>query len=151
MHPLRSKFVHIVTKTRKEAKAILTRLKEGEKMKELAREQSLQSGIHGDYGMHWKTKYMLPPSLSEIIFSIPVGKISSIIKTSYGFHIIKVLKRQPPGVEGLLEVESKIENRLLNKAIERRYTAWLKELRDNYPVKINHALLDKIREINEKN
>ena len=149
LHPSRSKFVHVVTKTRKEAEAFLARLNRGEDMKELVKEQSLRSGIRGDYGIHWKAKYILPPPLSDIIFTLPVGEVSNIIKTPYAFHIIKVLKREPPGVKDLLEVEGEIENILLNKAVERRYTVWLKELRNNYPVKVNYTLLDKLRGVNE--
>ena len=149
LHPSRSKFVHVVTKTRKEAETFLARLNRGEDMKELVKEQSLRSGIRGDYGIHWKAKYILPPPLSDIIFTLPVGEVSNIIKTPYAFHIIKVLKREPPGVKDLLEVEGEIENILLNKAVERRYTAWLKELRNDYPVKVNYTLLDKLRGVNE--
>jgi len=149
LHPSRSKFVHVVTKTRKEAEALLARLKGGEDIKELVKEQSLRSGIRGDYGLHWKAKYILPSPLSDIIFTIPVGEVSNIIKSPYGFHIIKVLKREPPGVKDLLEVEGEIENMLLNKAVERRYTAWLKELRNIYLIKVNYTLLDKLRAVNE--
>jgi parvulin-like peptidyl-prolyl isomerase len=149
-HPSRAKFVHIITKTRKEAEAVLARLKGGEDMQELVKEQSLGLGIYRDDGMRWKNKYILPSPLSDIIFSIPVGKLSNIIKTPYGFHIIKVLKREPPGVKDLLEVKAEIEDRLRSKAMERRYTVWLNELRNNYPVKINYTLLDKVRSSNEK-
>jgi foldase protein PrsA len=149
LHPSRSKFVHVVTKTRKEAEAVLARLKGGEDIKELVKEQSLRSGIRGEYGTHWKAKYILPSPLSDIIFTIPVGEMSNIIKTHDAFHIIKVLKREPPGVKDLLEVEGEIGNMLLNKAVERRYTAWLKELRNNYPVKVNYTLLDELRAVNE--
>jgi parvulin-like peptidyl-prolyl isomerase len=77
--------------------------------------------------------------------------VSNIIKTPYAFHIIKVLERESPGVKDLLEVKDEIENMLLNKAVERRYSAWLKELRNNYPVKVNSTLLDKLRAVNENN
>jgi len=150
-YPPRAKFMHIVTKTRKEAKVVLARLKRGEDMTKLVKEQSLRSGIQGDYGMHWKTKEILPSPLSDIIFSIHVGKLSNIIKTPYGFHIIKVLKREPAGIKGLLEVKDEIENRLLEEAMERQYTAWLKELRNNYLVKVNYTLIGKIRTANEEN
>jgi len=149
LHPSRSKFVHVVTKTRKEAEAVLARLKGGEDIKELVKEQSLRSGIRGDYGLRWKARYIFPSPLSDIIFTIPVGEVSSIIKTPNAFHIIKVLKREPPGVKDLLEVEGEIENMLFNKAVERRYTAWLKELRNIYPIKVNYTLLDKLSAVNE--
>ena len=149
LHSPRAKFMHIVTKTRREAETILARLKKGEDMAELVKERSVCSGLEGDYVMNWTTKDMLPRPLSDIIFSIPVGKLSTIIKTPYGFHIIKVLKRKPAGRKGLLEVMDEIKNILLSKEIERHYIVWLKQLRNNYPVKVNYTLLDKIRTINE--
>ena len=149
LHSPRAKFMHIVTKTRKEAETVLARLKKGEDMAELVKEQSVCSGLEGDYVMNWTTKDMLSRPLSDIIFSIPVGKLSTIIKTPYGFHIIKVLKRKPAGRKGLLEVMDEIKNILLSKEIERHYIVWLKQLRNNYPVKVNYTLLNKIRTTNE--
>lgn len=150
-HPPRAKFIHIITKTRREAEAVLARLKGGEDMAELVKEQSIYSGFQGDYAMNWKTRDILPQGLSDIIFSIPIGKFSNITETPYGFHIIKVLKREPAGRKGLLEVMGEIENRLLEEAIETLYTVWIKELRNSYTVKVNYTLLNKIRTINEGN
>lgn len=150
-HPPRAKLMHIVTNTRREAKAVLARLKGAEDMATLVREQSIYSGIQGDYGMSWTTKGMLPQPLSDTIFSIAIGKLSNIIKTPYGFHIIKVLQREPAGIKELLEVRSEIEKRLLSEAIERQYTGWLNQLRNSYTVKVNYTLLDRLRTINESN
>jgi len=150
-HPPRAKLMHIVSNTRSEAEAVLARLGAGEDMAEVVKEQSIYSGLQGDHDMDWATRDMLPPPLSDIVFSIQVGEISSIIQTPYGFHITKVLKREPKGRKKLLEVMGEIENRLLGEAIERHYTVWLKELRDNYPVTVNYTLLDKMRTINEGN
>ncbi len=147
-HPPRARFMHIVNKTRKEAEAVLARLRQGEDMTKLVEEQSIHSGLQGDYGKKWVTKGMLPSSLSDIVFSIQIGKPSNIVKTLYGFHIVKVLKREPKGKKILLEVMGEIKDRLFSEAIERHYTAWLKQLRNNYPVKVNYTLLDKIRTIN---
>ncbi len=143
--------MHIITKTRRDAEGVLARLKGGEDIAILVKEQSIYSGLQVDYGKNWNTKDMFPQSLSDIIFSIPVGKLSTIIKTSYGFHIIKVLKREQAGIKAILEVIDEIESRLSERAIERHYKIWLKELRNNYPVKVNYTLLDKIRAINESN
>ena len=72
-----------------------------------------------------------------------VGKTSTIIETQYGFHIIKVLKREPAGRKGFLEVVAEIEKRLVSEATEQRYRVWLQELRDTYPTKVDYPLLDK--------
>ena len=149
LHPSRSKFVHIVTKTRKHAEIVLSRLKGGEDIIKLVKDESQDSEISGEPGIQWKSRHVLPSALSDIIFTIPVGEVSKIIKISNAFHIVKVLEREPPGVKNLLKVESEIENTLLTKELERRYIAWLKQLRNNYPVKVNYTLLDKQRGVNE--
>jgi len=148
-HPPRAKFIHIVTRTSREAQAVLTRVEGSEDVAKIVKEQSIRSGIQGDSAMNWTTKDMLPDPLSDILFSIPVGKPSSIIETPYGFHIIKVLQREPEGIKGLLEVMGEIENRLLSEAIERHYTAWLSQLRNDYAITVNYTLLDRIRTSNE--
>ena len=150
-HPPRARLMHIVSKTRKEAEALLVRLREGADTEKLVKEQSIYSGLHGDYGKRWVTKDMLPSSLSDIVFSIQVGELSKIVETPYGFHIIKVLKRERKGRKELLEVMGEIKDRLFSEAIEMHYTAWLEQLRNNYPVKVNYTLLDRVRTINEGN
>ena len=111
----------------------------------LVKEQSNYSGLPGEDGKDWKTKDMLPESLSNIVFSMPLGKLSNIIETKYGFHIIEVLQRELEGSKELLEVSNDIEKRLLSEARERHYMVWLGELRNNYPIKIDYALLNEIK------
>jgi len=150
-HPPRARFIRTVHKTKREAEAVLARLREGEDMADLVREQSIYPELQGDFDRDWATKDMLPPSLSDMVFSIPVGEVSNIIETPYGFHIIKVLKREPRGRKELLEVMGQIEKRLLSEAMERHYTVWLEQLKNTYPVTVNHTLLDKLRTSNEDN
>ena len=150
-HPPRAKFIHIVTKARGEAEAVLARLQAGEDMATLMKEQSSQSGLQADFGRKWATRDVLPPTLADVVFSIPVGEASSISETPYGYHIIKVLEREPKGRKELLEVMGEIEKRLLSEARERHYSAWLEQLRNDYPVRIDYALLEKIRALHEGN
>jgi parvulin-like peptidyl-prolyl isomerase len=150
-HPPRARFMHILTKTRRDAELVLARLNGGEDMAKLVKEQPIFAGIQGDHSMNWATKHTLPQPLSDVVFSIPVGELSAIIETPYGFHIIKVIKREPAGTKELLEVMGEIENGLLSKAIEMHYRVWLKQLRNSYTVKVNYTLLDKISTINEGN
>lgn len=142
-HPPRVKLLHIITKERKEAEDLYARLKGGEDMAQLLEEQSADSALQGDYGTEWRTSDMFPPALSHRAFSMEVGKTSTIIETQYGFHIIKVLKREPAGRKGFLEEVAEIEKRLVSEATEQRYRVWLQELRDTYPIKVDYPLLDK--------
>lgn len=142
-HPPRVKLLHIITKTRGEAEALRARLLGGEDMADILKEQSSNSASQGDSGRQWHTSDMLPPAVSDWVFSIEPGRVSGIIKTAYGFHIVKVLRRETAGTKGLLEVLPQIEKRLLSEATEQHYRAWLKELRTRYTIKVNHSLLEK--------
>jgi parvulin-like peptidyl-prolyl isomerase len=148
-HPPRVKFVHVIANSKSDAEAVLSQLRGGEDMEKMVQGHSLGHGIHGDCGMNWNSKEMLPQALSEAAFSLPVGQISPIIQTPYGFHVIKVVERELAGRKDLLEVMGEIEETLLSKDRESYYTRWLEELRKNYPVTVNYTLLDKIRTMNE--
>jgi len=141
-HPPRVKLLHIVTKEKEEAEALLARIDQEDDMKGILKEKAEDLALRGDSGEQWRTQDMLPPELSEKAFSMEIGTTSDVIETQYGFHIIKVIERQPAGRKGLLEVIPEIENTLLTQAVERHYRVWLKELRNRYPIKINHALLE---------
>jgi len=43
----------------------------------------------------WLTGQMVVLQLEKAMYSLPVGKFSAPIRTSYGYHIIKVLARRP--------------------------------------------------------
>jgi foldase protein PrsA len=148
-HPPRVKLLHIVAKTKSDAETLLARIEGGEDMAMLIGEQSTWHGLEMDHGMRWNTVDMLPHPLSEVAFSIPVGEVSAVIKTEYGFHIIKVLKRQLAGRKDILEVMGEIEEKLLGNAIETHYAEWLEQLRSDYPITVNYTLLDKIRGMDE--
>jgi parvulin-like peptidyl-prolyl isomerase len=48
----------------------------------------------GDLG--WVPRgYLLDPTFEEIAFSLPVGEHSDVITTDVGFHILRVLERDP--------------------------------------------------------
>lgn len=148
-HPPRVKFVHVIAATRRDADALLARLKGGEDMERMMQGQSLGHTIQVDGGMSWQTKNMLPPALSEAAFSLPVEQISPIIETPYGFHVIKVVQRELAGRKDLPEVMGEIEETLLSKERESYYVRWLEELRQHYPITVNFTLLDAIRAMNE--
>lgn len=148
-HPPRVRFVHVIANSRSDAEAVLSQLRGGQDLEKMVQKHSLGHGIQGDCGINWNTKEVLPQALSEAAFSLPVGEISPVIQTPYGFHVIKVVQRELAGRKDLLEVMGEIREVLLSKDREGYYTRWLEELRKNYPVTVNYTLLDKIRTMNE--
>ena len=83
---------HILVKTEQEAKAILERLKKGEKFANIAKETSLcPSGKRGgDLGTFGRGKMV--KEFESAAFALEKGEISAIVKTKFGYHIVKRLE-----------------------------------------------------------
>jgi len=65
----------------------------------------------------------------KIIFSMPVGKISSVVRTQAGYHIILVSKLRPGKVIKLEKLSGKIRSLLLNEKRAKRRREWIAELK----------------------
>lgn len=83
---------HILVKTEQEAKTILERLNKGEKFANIAQEISLcPSGKRGgDLGTFGRGKMV--KEFETASFALQKGQTSDMVKTKYGYHIIKRLE-----------------------------------------------------------
>ncbi len=83
---------HILVRTENEAKAILERIKKGEKFTNIAKEVSLcPSGKRGgDLGTFGRGKMV--KEFENAAFALQKGELSAIIKTQFGYHLIKRLE-----------------------------------------------------------
>jgi parvulin-like peptidyl-prolyl isomerase len=48
----------------------------------------------------------------EVVFSMDVGQVSPVFRTSFGFHIAKLLDKQPARIKPLAEVQGEIKTEL---------------------------------------
>ena len=83
---------HILVKNEKEVNTILERLKKGEKFSSIAKDVSLcpskkRGGDLGTFGRGQMVK-----EFEKTAFSLDKGQISGIVKTQFGYHIIKRLE-----------------------------------------------------------
>ena len=72
------------------------------------------------------------------------GKISPVIKTSFGYHIFELMSRRPAGIKGFSEVIHKIETLLIRQKQEVVYKKWLEKLRSDFKVEVNQDMVDKM-------
>lgn len=143
-YPRMLEFRQIVTRTGKEAKALLDRLHEGEDMGELAEKHSVAPEAEAGGRVGWIARDSLDESMSKVLFSLPQGKISPVVKTPYGYHIFEVLSARPEGVKDISEVVSQIESRLLRQRQESALKVWLKDLKRHFRVKVDRDLLNRM-------
>lgn len=92
---------------------ILNKLKEGGSFEALAHEFSEDEGSAkngGDLGKF--PKGVMDQKFEDAAFSTPVGKFSSVLKTIYGFHIVKVTEKIPAKLVPLEEARKRIVRQL---------------------------------------
>ena len=83
---------HILVKTEKDVNKVLERLKKGEKFSAIAKDVSLcpskkRGGDLGTFGRGQMVK-----EFETAAFALDKGQISGIVKTQFGYHIIKRLE-----------------------------------------------------------
>ena len=99
-----------VAEAQRRAENLLTQLKAGAKFEDLARKYSEDPGSAKEGGsLGWIGKGRTVPEFEKAAFSLPKGQISDLVKSSYGFHIIRVDDRQDAHMKTLEEVKDQIE------------------------------------------
>ena len=104
----------LVEETRKKAEDVLKQAKKGAKFDELAKKYSEDPGSKdkgGDLG--WIRQGQTVPEFEKTAFSLAPGQISDLVRTQYGFHIIKVLEKQNAHTKPFEEVKDSIRTPLL--------------------------------------
>jgi peptidyl-prolyl cis-trans isomerase D len=99
-----------VVEAQKRAEDILKQIKAGAKFEDLAKKYSEDPGSAKEGGsLGWIGKGRTVPEFEKAAFSLPKGQISDLVKSSYGFHIIRVDDRQDAHMKTLEEVKDQIE------------------------------------------
>ena len=114
-----------VAEIRKKAEDILAQArKKGANFEDLAKKYSEDPGSKakgGDVG--WVLPGQMVPEFEKASFSLNKGDISDLIKTQYGFHIIKVLDKETAHTRTFDEVKDSLRpNYLLNKVDQQAST-----------------------------
>jgi len=142
--PAMVRFRQIVTRGREEADNLQKKLVQGGDMAATVAQASKVPASAGSLERGWFAKGDLDESIEKVVFSLPVGKVSGVVETPYGFHIFEVLGRKPEGVRTLPEAMMEIENKLRSERLEAFYSEWLEQLRKSIPVSVNHVLLKEL-------
>ena len=125
---------HILLSTEAEAKLILDKVKGGEDFAALAKQYSLDAisaAKGGDVG-YFSTGSMVEP-FEAAAFSLKKGETSGIVKSQFGYHIIRVADsrlRKFPGPE------KDIEKVALQEKQENTFKRWYANIRNNAKIEI---------------
>ena len=98
-----------VEEIRKKAEDILAQAKKGSNFEDLAKKYSEDPGTKdkgGDLG--WIIHGQTVPEFDKAAFSLPKGSISDLIKTQYGFHILKIIDKEQAHTKTFEEVKPEL-------------------------------------------
>lgn len=115
---------------RKKMEQIHERAKAGEDFAELAKEFSEDPGSKEKGGLYENIEHgvMVKP-FEEAAFTVPVGEISDIVETRYGYHIIKVEERQKED-RPLEQVRDELREKIRKNKVEQEFLSFMDDLRD---------------------
>jgi peptidyl-prolyl cis-trans isomerase SurA len=97
--PRPSKFADSVALAK--AESLLVQLRKGADFAELAKRESMDPGtknVGGDLGWNRRGSGLVP-EFEAVMFSLRPGELSPIVKTSFGYHIIRVDRVEPAEVK----------------------------------------------------
>ena len=99
-----------VAEAQRRAEDLLKQVKGGANFEELAKKYSEDPGSAKQNGsLGWIGRGQTVPEFEKTAFSLPKGQISDLVKSSYGFHIIRVDDKQEAHMKSLDEVKDQIE------------------------------------------
>ena len=124
-------------------KMIQQKLKDGETFENMANKYSEDSSSNtngGDIG--YFSKGQLVAEFENVAFSLPVGQISDIVETPYGFHLIKVTDKKEQRIKTFDEVKDSIKQYLLNNLKSDKFNKFLLSLKDAAVIKYSKQIAE---------
>jgi foldase protein PrsA len=119
---------------RNKMEGILNRAKAGEDFAELATEYTEDPGSKNTGGLYenFPRGQMVQP-FEDAAFSVPVGEISDIVETQYGYHILKIVARNK--FKSLEQPNPQLEQQLKSRKKQQAYQDYLTKLKEEYEYK----------------
>jgi peptidyl-prolyl cis-trans isomerase D len=112
-----------IDEIKKKAEDVLKQARKGDKFEDLAKKYTEDPGTKdkgGDLG--WLVQGQTVAEFEKVAFSLPKGQISDLVRTQYGFHIIKVLDKETAHTKPFEEVKETLRPQLLRDAVDKQAT-----------------------------
>lgn len=134
---------------RAHAEMILERVRKGEDFGDLAREFSEDKASAKNGGELPKAapRDSLVPPFERAAWALKPGETSGLVRTRFGYHIIRLLDVVPVSVQPFEEVKASIIQRIENEILAPKRAAFIDSFRDQHLEAEADALLPEIRTV----
>ncbi len=86
------------------------------------------------------------PEFETVAFAQDVGKVSDVVETQFGYHLIKTTAHQQPGIRPLAEVKDKLQEYLTNQKKQEGLLTYIEELKAKAKIEYKKPNLDSAAE-----
>ncbi|HHW10088.1 MAG TPA: tetratricopeptide repeat protein [Firmicutes bacterium] len=128
---------------RMQAERVRNEILKGKSFEELAKTNSADfqtKDMGGNVGYFGRDAQM-DPNFIEAAFKLKVGEISEPVRTSYGYHLIKVTERIEAEGEEFENAKESIKAQLEARAAETRFTEWYQQVMADAKIVVNDPAL----------
>ncbi len=134
-------------KALKKAEEILKKLKNGANFVEMAKKYSEGPSAKNGGDLGYFTKGQMVPAFDKAAFSLKKGEISGIVKTQFGYHIIKVIDIKKAHTKTFNQAKKEIEKKLENKYASEKMKEFFEKYKKIVP---NKSLEELAKDLNLK-
>ncbi len=122
---------------------VMQKIKAGEDFAELAKQYSNDSGSAkngGDLGFFGRR--MMVKEFDEAAFNLKPGEVSDVVRTNFGYHIIKVTEQKPyPSFD---QDKEELEKIFKQTRYQTEYDSLIDKLKDQYGFHLNEQVLAEV-------
>ena len=132
----------IVVSDEAKGQQALTELRQGRPFEEVAKLYSLSPDAQegGDLGFFARGE--MPPEFDAVVFDLPIGRLSELIQSEYGYHIFLVEEKRKAARMTKKDVAPEIRNIIENQKKEDLYLQWLQNVRARAVIQVDWDQLE---------
>lgn len=140
--PERVRVLQVVVSNRDEAAALRDKLRrDPSRFAEVARASSIAPEGKNGGELGWIGRGGGFPEVFDVCFSLPLGYVSDVVPSPYGFHVFRVVERKAASKRTLDQARGEITERLLRDRRARAQEEYLAALRARATTQVDQAAL----------
>jgi peptidyl-prolyl cis-trans isomerase SurA len=125
-----------IARVRRLGNEILQELRQGSDFFEMAKKYSQGPAASEGGDLGWVVLDNLEARLRNTISKLSPGECTDLDPAPAGFQIIRLLEEKKGGIKSFEEARDAIHSKLYTEKVEKKYAAWIKELREKSFIKV---------------